>query len=197
MDFTQLTHGRINLVGAWFGAASLTLFLSLGLLIYISREQSIIPTDHSYKLYQALPDTQMVVSDSVGHQDARAKIVENFFKDNHSVLAAFSEQFVKVADQYQLDFRLLPAIAMQESTAARRVPEGSFNPFGFGIYGEKITRFDSWEQAIETVGKTLKEQYIDKGLITPYEIMTKYTPPSIEKGGPWAAGVTQFMEEQR
>jgi len=197
MDSLKLAQGRFNLVGAWFGTCIVTFIFSLVFLIYISSEQQVYPSDHSYKLYQALPEGQAVVTDSVTHQDARAKIVENFFKENGSVLAAFSEHFVEVADRYQLDYRLLPAIAMQESTAARRVPEGSFNPFGFGIYGDKITRFNSWEEAIEKVGQKLRQEYLDKGLTTPYQIMTKYTPPSVDKGGPWAIGVSQFMDEQR
>ncbi len=41
----------------------------------------------------------------------------------------------------------------------------------------------------------LSHKYIDIGLDTPEKIMAKYTPPSLEKGGPWAKGVNQFMSD--
>lgn len=154
-------------------------------------------TPQTYQLFQALPEDQQLVTDEVGKTDARAQIIEHFFQNHGSPLAQFGDVFVQVAEENKLDHRLLPAIAMQESNGGKRVPEGTNNPFGFGIYGSKKLHFDSWEDAIQTVGKALREEYLNKGLNTPYEIMTKYTPPSVEKGGPWATGVTQFMSELR
>ena len=36
------------------------------------------------------------------------------------------------------DYRLLPAIAMQESTLCRSIPVDSHNCWGWGIYGDKV-----------------------------------------------------------
>ena len=127
--------------------------------------------------------------------DARAQILENYLTRYNSPLKQFSRYLVATADKYSLDFRLLVAIAQQESNLCKRIPPDSYNCWGFGIYGDKVTRFDSYEQAIEIVSKTLKEKYVDKGLNTPEEIMAKYTPPSVEIGGPWARGVNQFLAE--
>jgi len=124
-------------------------------------------------------------------QDIRVANLKYFFRKYDSVLYDQAEFIVKIADQYKLDYRLIPAIAMQESGLCKNIYEGSHNCWGWGIYGNKVTRFDSYEAAIETISRGLKENYIDKGLITPEEIMRKYTPPS---AGSWAFGVNFFLK---
>jgi hypothetical protein len=100
---------------------------------------------------------------------------------------------VDVADKYKLDYRLVPAIAMQESNLCKNLPgklKDSHNCWGFGVYGTKVTKFDNYNDAINTVTKTLAIQYVGKGLETPEQIMTRYTPGS---NGSWANGVNHFM----
>ncbi len=99
--------------------------------------------------------------------------------------------------KYGLDYKLLPSVAMQESNGGKKVIADSFNPFGYGIWGKQVKKFSSYEEAIERVGRGLREDYLDQGLDTPEKIMPKYTPPSVAKGGPWAKGVSSFMEELR
>ena len=72
------------------------------------------------------------------------------------------------------------------------MPAGSYNCWGFE---NGATKFSSYEHALERVFKTLKEGYIDQGLTTPEEIMPKYAPPSVAKGGPWAKCVAKFIRE--
>lgn len=177
--------------------ATVTLIFSLTLLIYLSTAKVVQPSYQNFKLYTSLPQATSQISDGVISLDGRPKIVANFFNDRNSVLSSYSEIFVAVADKYKLDFRLLPAIAMQESNGGKKIIRGSYNPFGYGIYGDLVIRFKSWEEAIERVGKALREDYINHGLTSPQQIMTKYTPPSLSKGGVWARGVSSFMEELR
>lgn len=190
---------NINFALTWYATAICTLVFSILLLTHLSfARPTTTPVGQSYQNYKALPTnlaeltTQEV---SIGKSDARTLIVYRFFKQNNAPLAQFAEKFIEVADKYSLDFRILPAIAMQESNGGKVIPNSSFNPFGYGIYGGKILKFVSFDEAIERVGMGLKEDYIDKGLKTPEQIMVKYTPPSIEKGGPWAIGISSFMEE--
>lgn len=124
-------------------------------------------------------------------QDIRIANLKYFFRKYDSVLYDKAEFMVKMADQYKLDYRLLPAIAMQESGLCKNIYEGSHNCWGWGIYGNKVTRFASYEEAIETISRGLKKNYIDKGLTTPEDIMRKYTPPS---SGSWAFGVNFFFK---
>jgi len=191
------TQGRTALVFAWFGSSLLSLIFATLLLIYISTTQVVQPTIHSFKLYAALPTKNTEVSEKITHKDARSKIVEDFFTGHKSPLSKYGDVFIAVSDKYKLDYRLLPSIAMQESNGGRIVIKNSYNPFGYGIYGKLVTKFSSWEEGIERVGRALREDYLDQGLKTPVQIMAKYTPPSLAKGGPWAKGVNSFMEELR
>lgn len=189
---TDLT---ITFVAAWFGSSILTLSFAFVLLIYISTTQQTVQKISSFQNYAALPSHNIVVSDSIGFTDARAKIVEDFFKSYNAPLAEYAEVFVRVADEKDIDFRWLPAISMQESNGGKRIIPSSKNPFGYGIYQDKVTKFATFEDAIERVARGLKEDYFDQGLTTPEEVMAKYTPPSVALGGPWAKGIRQFMEE--
>lgn len=123
--------------------------------------------------------------------DIRVANLKFFFRKYNSPLYDFANLFVSDADKYQFDYRLLPAIAMQESNLCIHIYEGSYNCWGWGIYGNKVTRFDSYSEAIETISKGIKRDYIDQGLTTPEEIMQKYTPPST---GSWAFGVNTFLK---
>lgn len=121
-----------------------------------------------------------------GTKDRRVAVLKAFFRKYDSPLYDHADFIVMVSDENGLDFRLIPAISMQESTACKFIPHGSHNCWGWGIYGNKVTRFESYPEGIETVARGLKKGYIDKGLTTPEQIMAKYTPSS---NGSWARGV--------
>lgn len=123
-------------------------------------------------------------------KDKRVAVLKAFFRRHDSPLYEHADYVVKVSDEYGLDYRLLPAISMQESGACKVIPHNSYNCWGWGIYGSKITRFASYPEALETVARGLKTYYIDKGLVTPEEIMRKYNPSS---NGSWAFGVNTFI----
>lgn len=182
---------------SWF-LTSLTLFTFASLmLIYLSFTRLVpeIANPH-YQIYQALPAAEIIQQEvNIDTADARSVIVADFLKFHKSPLAKYAAELVTAADKYKLDFRLLPAISMQESNGGKIMPQNSYNPFGYGIYGGKVVRFGSWEEAIERVGRGLREDYLDQGLKTPHDIMTKYTPPSLKKGNAWAIGVSAFIEQ--
>ena len=152
-------------------------------------EESIMETDQ----IPILPpfETNLVA------RDARPKIVSSFLEDYSCPLVPYdqyADKYIEVADKYSLDFRLIPAISMQESNCCKRIPEGSNNCWGYGIYGDQVVRFQTVEEGIEAVAKTLAKNYTSKGLMEPEEIMRKYTPQS---KGSWAAGVLHFMNEMK
>jgi hypothetical protein len=184
----------------------LVFFIVTPVIIFLSA--SLLLSNHQIKHYpiSPLPGNPLSVLDEeslpptniLGYfstSDARVYIVKNYLKKYSSPLEPYSQNLVNISDKYSLDYRLLVAIAQQESNLCKKIPELSHNCWGYGIYGDKVTRFDSYPQAMDTVAGTLKRKYIDYGLDTPEKIMAKYTPPSIEKGGPWAKGVNQFMSD--
>lgn len=85
--------------------------------------------------------------------DERAKNIDNYFAKNNLPLAGYGDVFVEVADKYDLDYRLLPSIAMRESTGGKNpCPNDKDNVFG---WHSCKTTFTSYEAAIDKVGAHL------------------------------------------
>lgn len=146
----------------------------------------------SYQLFTALPSLDNTVEENLTVEDARVEIVRQFLNQYNSPLFSHARLLVDTADKYNMDFRLLPAVAMQESNLCQKIPDESYNCWGYGIYGDKILRFASFEDAIEKVAKGLADDYIYVGLTTPELIMRRYAPSS---NGSWAQSVSHFMEK--
>lgn len=140
--------------------------------------------------FSAVPYVNNSYQTDITVSDARAANLKIFFRKYNSPLYDFSDEIIKASDNYKFDYRLLPAIAMQESNLCKYIPDNSFNCWGWGIYGNTVTRFESYPDAIETISKGIKQNYIDKGLVTATAIMEKYTPSS---NGSWAHGVNTFL----
>jgi len=135
------------------------------------------------------------ISSAVFAADARPAVLHKYLNRYKSPLVPLANYLVTIADRYSLDYRLLVAIAQQESNLCKKIIPSSYNCWGYGIYGDKVTKFGSYEEAIDAVARGLKKNYIDAGLTSPEEIMVKYTPSSPEKGGSWAKGINQFLNE--
>ena len=88
---------------------------------------------------------------------------------------------VAEADRNGLDWRLLPAIAIRESSGGLHAC--GFNPFGWASCKGTIGKFKSWDEAIEVVAKNLgghnpNTAHFYGGKDTR-GILTAYNPPSI------------------
>lgn len=185
---------KIFLLTAFFFLTPTVLALSLLFLSFISHQNSSaqISLGQAPKVaYAAIPSGTEQILLKVNGKDARVSAVKDFLSFYKSALTPFAEQIVADADKYGIDYRLIPAIAMQESTLCKNIHKGSYNCWGFGMYGKKVTKFDSFSQAIDTVTKTLATKYKAVGLETPEEIMSKYNPVS---KGTWAVGVSGYMD---
>lgn len=119
--------------------------------------------------------------------DLRVKALENIFTKYNSPLVPYAKDYVLYADKYGIDWKLLPSIAGIESTFGRYMIPGSHNAYGWGggyIY------FNSWEEGIEHINKSLRENYIDRGAKTVYEVGSIYAEASH-----WPSKVSLFMDE--
>lgn len=188
----------ILLVTFSFVAPFVFLFALIFLLTTLPRnaEQPIYAKDKETAAfaYAALPQSSTGFSGNIVLKEGRIEMVRQFLAKYQSPLEPHAQFIVQTADTYDMDFRLIPAIAMQESNLCKKIPVDSHNCWGFGIYGGKVTRFDNYPQAIETVTKTLATKYRDRGLVTPEQIMSMYTPSS---NGSWARSVNHFMEKMQ
>lgn len=140
--------------------------------------------------FQALPSDTSVSSMAVEKHDARIDALNDFFADYNSPLEGYADLIISEADTHNIDYRLLPAIAMQESTLCKKIIKNSFNCWGFGIYGAKVTKFDSFDHAIKIITKTISKKYVQQGYETPEQIVKKYTPSDT---GRWSEVVTLIM----
>lgn len=185
---------KILYLATFFFVTPLTLGVSLFTLGEIQKNKPIpqVIAQISSKLFASVPPPVGEVLGEFTIDDARPVIIEKYLKKHHSPLLPYARQLLAAAEKYGVDYRLIVAIAQCESNLCKRAPAGSYNCWGFE---NGATRFLSWEQAFDQVAKTLRERYIDQGLTTPEEIMPKYAPPSVEKGGPWAKCVNHFINE--
>jgi len=186
---------KLFLLSTFFLLSPLVLVLSLSILLGNYSQKHILLSGSQKVAYAALPSASGTLKVNIVQQDGRIAVVKSFFKRYKSDLLPYADEVVASADKYGLDYRLIPAIAMQESNLCKKLPgnlKDSHNCWGFGVYGKKITKFDNYAQAIDTVTKTLAKNYKAQGLSTPEQIMSRYTPGS---NGSWANGVNQFMAE--
>jgi hypothetical protein len=185
----KTSHGRhLLILSIFFLITPLTLFVSI-LSLYTMN----IPKEtKGSQVYASLPDTIPEVSGSVIGDDARVLVLEKYLEMNTSPLTQYARLLVETADTYNLDWKLLPAIAQKESGLCHVIPENSHNCWGWGIHSKGTLLFDDYKEAITTVAKGLKEKYIDEGFTTPDKIMEKYAHPDSTT---WADGVSMYMEQ--
>lgn len=139
---------------------------------------------------------EKIVEDNLDNQqiqakklDTRANILAHYLANFNSPLQYHAQDFIDAADTYQLDWRLLPAIAGVESTFGKQIP-GGYNGWGWGVYGDQAIYFNSWKDAIFTIAKGLRENYFNKGLTEPYAINRVYAASPF-----WGSRVTYFMQD--
>lgn len=121
--------------------------------------------------------------------DRQAEILTNYFAQFDSPLQYHAQDFIDAAKTYNVDWKLVPAIAGVESTFGKFIP-GGYNAWGWGVYGTQAIYFDSWRDGIFTVTRGLKENYINKGLTDPYSINPVYAASPY-----WGGRVSYFMAD--
>lgn len=142
--------------------------------------------------YAALPTTQNVMDASASLSDRRVQSLQSFFSLYHSPLLLYAQEIVDKADAYGIDYKLLPAIAMQESLLCKKaLAKAPYNCWGFGIYGKKITSFSSYDEAIDTITRYFANK--KKGGVDSLEEIGKiYNPGNTNN---WKENVTLIMSK--
>ncbi|MCL4353406.1 hypothetical protein M1615_02970 [Patescibacteria group bacterium] len=123
--------------------------------------------------------------------DYRVKILKKYLLKQHSPLAKNAQDFIYYADEYNLDWRLVAAIAGVESTFGKSIPPSSYNGWGWGVYGDNVIRFSSWKEGIQTVSAGLRQRYMDKwGGQNIYQIGSMYASSPV-----WASHVLYYLND--
>ncbi len=125
--------------------------------------------------------------------DTRAEQLRMFLESYNSPLAADAETFVSEADKYNLDWKLVAAIAGVESTFGKHIPTGSYNGWGWGVFTgtQDGVHFKDWAEGIAVVSQGLRKNYIDRGADTIYDMGWIYAA----NGNSWAGHVRYFVDK--
>ena len=121
--------------------------------------------------------------------DGEAMVLAQYFAQYNSPLQFHAQDFIDASRQFNVDWKLVPAIAGVESTFGKFIP-GGYNAWGWGVYGNQAIYFTSWRQAIFEVTKGLREKYLDRGLMDPYSMNRIYASSPY-----WGGKVTYFMAD--
>ena len=117
--------------------------------------------------------------------DIRVVKIQSYLEKRNAPLAAYAKDFVKAADAYGIDYRLVASISVVESGGGLN----TFKPYNAWGWGNMT--FSSWEEGIWTVSKGMAKYY-SLGLTTPRSISYSYCPPSSDS---WASKVQYVMNQ--
>ncbi len=119
----------------------------------------------------------------ITEKSKRAGRIRSFYERWNAPMALQAEYIVDAAQRYGIDWRLIPAISIVESSGGRYCFR-PYNAFGWGKMG-----FNSYEEAIETVTHGLALKY---GTDNPYAIAPRYNPVTPSA---WASKVSGLMSQ--
>lgn len=207
---------KLLIVISWFATSLTTLLTSIWAYNTISsvrlapalikQEASVLGTNISehqpWLAYAAIPEVVTELRTAVQTKDARPVIIRNYFTNFDSPMLG-SEDFIvskaeELGSKLGIDATYLAfltvAIAQNESNLGKKMPPNCHNAWGYGIHSAGTLCFENWEQGIDKFMTGVAENFMAlRGLESPEEIMTRYTPHSPD--GAWAKGVNQFLED--
>lgn len=192
------------LVVLWFPLTFILILVNLSLLAASTKigitvaEQYPSISNHRVSVSAG---TAQILGANVVAGDARALLLKKFITrydspENISPMAPYADLIVSASDEQKLDFRLIPAIAMCESSLGKKIPsKNSFNPFGIAVYtGQNFgKKFTSWEHAISWVTGYIRTNYYDRGITDLKDIGAIWAPPSVDTDYSWSSCVEHFM----
>lgn len=125
----------------------------------------------------------------------RASKIDAYFAEINSPLEGYGAKFVEEAEKNDIEWNLVAAIGMRESTggihSCKKVPNNFFG------WGSCTIGFDSIDHAIEVVSRNLggnnPNTAYHYGNKETYAILQAYNPPSIVKH--YAEQVIGIMED--
>lgn len=168
----------------------------LVLLFLLTRE---VPPKAAYATTNATPTATPVMASLPSaiktlptvKRDNRVEALKTYLLMHNSPLAEYASDLVEQADKNGIDWRLVAAISGNESGFGLALIPGSYNAWGYGIYGSHVTYFSSYSEAIAVISTALKDNYIDRlGTNSVYAIGSMYAADPA-----WANKVSMYMSQ--
>lgn len=158
----------------------MTMSLSLGSFHNTDIPQNVLVPQLNIKADGTLALNQ-ATDPTVAALEAKAEAIDAYFFARNMPLAGMGMKMVEEAEKNDIDWRLLPAIAIRESSGGKfACKKAGYNPFG---WGSCRIGFNSNEEAIETVARNLggnnpnTAKYYDNK--TTKQILRAYNPPYV------------------
>lgn len=114
-------------------------------------------------------------------------VIKRVLERYGSPVAGTEDGFIAACKEHELNCYLLPSIMGIESGFGKHHIPGTYNGFG---WGRGTIPFASWEESYMTIGKGLRENYINKGAVTIDQIGAIYC-----EGDTWPGKVKYFMAQ--
>ena len=179
---------------AHWGVALMTFTAMFSLFVFrvpVYKQAQVTP--QKYTLFSAKPLTMEASNQDLDFSDSRAVKIDSAFKFFNCPLYGLGKKFVEQADENDIPYWVVAAIAFQESSCGKNTPtkDGvrTSNAWGWATYGDQVYDFDSFEHGIEVVSRYMSKRFYSQGVTDLCAIMKTYTPPS---NGSWCRGVGYF-----
>lgn len=127
-----------------------------------------------------------------------AEAIDQYLAAHGSPMLGQGGAFIAAGATYHLDPRLLVAISGAESSFGQ-ITCGPFNAWGWSCPNSPAA-FSTWADAINTVARGLRENYLNDGLTTVAAIQTRYAPVGAtndptDLNSAWTGNVTRILVE--
>ena len=128
-----------------------------------------------------------------------AAALDNFLRARGSPMAGLGEELLKAGWRYNVDPRLIVAIAGAETSFGRALCT-SYNAWNWFWWEWCNSPFESWEQVLDEVARGLRVGYLDQGLTDVDSIAARYCPlddprDTLGVNRHWPANVAHYLKE--
>jgi hypothetical protein len=174
------------------------LLLSALLVVGYAAVRPMVADAASDDVTAALPEAVQASSGSSDHGMPSAADIDAYLAAKGSPMAGSGAAFVTSGTVWRVDPRLLVAIAGAESSFGR-ITCGPFNAWGYGCPNNPFG-WTSWADAIDTVARGLRTNYLAEGRTSVLLIQRKYAPSGAANdptglNNHWVANVSRFLLE--
>lgn len=157
--------------------------------IYASEINIDYTSNIELKKFEDIPLTLIDRIKSMKVSSSKVRNVNRYLAGRNSPLASKAKFLVQTANYYHIDYDLVAAISIIESSGGIHTYR-PYNAWGWGGANGAFT-FRNWEEAIITVSRGLSNYYA-RGANTPSRIAPAYNPHTPNE---WARKVTSVMSQ--